>query len=120
MSSSILKYKDLAIGMVLREISLAKNNLITVLQNFETFIPAIRPCSKWRMCSNSMTGGKSSKMLMDFDDLLVNAYQLLKSDDHGPSEISGNLQASACGRISGYKSHSNGNPHAPSSIRQRQ
>ena len=28
-----------------------------------------------------MTGGKSSKMLMDFDDLLVNAYQLLKSDD---------------------------------------
>ena len=27
-----LKYKDLAIGMVLREISLAKNNLITVCE----------------------------------------------------------------------------------------
>jgi DNA helicase-2/ATP-dependent DNA helicase PcrA len=55
-----LKYKDLATGMVLREISLAKNNLITVGE-FETSIPVTRPCSRWRMCSSSMTAGKLPK-----------------------------------------------------------
>ena len=43
-----LKIKDLSVGMVLREISLAKNNLITGARNSWRFMPAIEPCSQWR------------------------------------------------------------------------
>ena len=75
-----LKYKDLAIGMVLREISLAKNNLITVGE-FRDLYTGDKTMLKVADVFELYDRRKSSKMLMDFDDLLVNAYQLLKSDD---------------------------------------
>ncbi len=75
-----LKYKDLATGMVLREISLAKNNLITVSE-FRDLYTGDKTMLKVADVFELYDRRKSSKMLMDFDDLLVNAYQLLKSDD---------------------------------------
>ena len=75
-----LKYKDLAIGMVLREISLAKNNLITITE-FRDLYTGDKTMLKVADVFELYDRRKSSKMLMDFDDLLVNAYQLLKSDD---------------------------------------
>jgi DNA helicase-2/ATP-dependent DNA helicase PcrA len=75
-----LKYKDLAIGMVLREISLAKNNLITVSE-FRDLYTGDKTMLKVADVFEVYDRRKSSKMLMDFDDLLVNAYQLLKSDN---------------------------------------
>ena len=75
-----LKYKDLAIGMVLREISLAKNNLITISE-FRDLYTGDKTMLKVADVFELYDRRKSSKMLMDFDDLLVNAYQLLKSDE---------------------------------------
>ena len=75
-----LKYKDLAIGMVLREISLAKNNLITISE-FRDLYAGDKTMLKVADVYELYDRRKASKMLMDFDDLLVNAYQLLKSDD---------------------------------------
>ena len=75
-----LKYKDLAIGMVLREITLAKNNLITVGE-FRDLYAGDKTMLKVADVFELYDRRKASKMLMDFDDLLVNAYQLLKSDD---------------------------------------
>jgi DNA helicase-2/ATP-dependent DNA helicase PcrA len=75
-----LKYKDLAIGMVLREISLAKNNLI-VISEFRDLYTGDKTMLKVADVFELYDRRKASKMLMDFDDLLVNAYQLLKSDD---------------------------------------
>ena len=91
-----LKYKDLAIGMVLREISLAKNNLITISE-FRDLYAGDKTMLKVADVYELYDRRKSSKMLMDFDDLLVNACQLLKSDEHGPPEIPGNFQASTGG-----------------------
>jgi DNA helicase-2/ATP-dependent DNA helicase PcrA len=75
-----LKYKDLATGMVLREISLAKNNLITVGE-FRDLYTGDKTMLKVADVFELYDRRKASRMLMDFDDLLVNAYQLLKSDD---------------------------------------
>ena len=75
-----LKYKDLATGMVLREISLAKNNLITISE-FRDLYTGDKTMLKVADVFELYDRRKSSKMLMDFDDLLVNAYQLLKTDD---------------------------------------
>ena len=75
-----LKYKDLAIGMVIREISLAKNNLITIAE-FRDLYAGDKTMLKVADVFELYDRRKASKMLMDFDDLLVGAYQLLKADD---------------------------------------
>ena len=75
-----LKYKDLAIGMVLREISLAKSNLVTISE-FRDLYAGDKTMLKVADVFELYDRRKASKMLMDFDDLLVTAYQLLKSDD---------------------------------------
>ena len=75
-----LKYKDLAIGMVLREISLSKSNLIEISE-FRDLYAGDKTMLKVADVFEVYDRRKASKMLMDFDDLLVNAYQLLKSND---------------------------------------
>ena len=66
--------------MVLREISLAKNNLITV-DEFRDLYTGDKTMLKVADVFELYDRRKASRMLMDFDDLLVNAYQLLESDD---------------------------------------
>ena len=74
-----LKYKDLLVGMVLREISLAKNNLITV-DEFKDLYEGDKTMLKVAGVYESYENEKSKKMLMDFDDLLVNTCKILKED----------------------------------------
>jgi DNA helicase-2/ATP-dependent DNA helicase PcrA len=74
-----LKHKDLPVGMALREISLAKNNLITV-DEFKQLYEGDKTMLKVVDVYESYDKEKASRMLYDFDDLLVNTYQLLKED----------------------------------------
>ena len=74
-----LKHKDLSIGMALREISLAKNNLITV-DEFRDLYAGDKTMLKVADVYESYDREKSSRMLYDFDDLLVETYQILKGD----------------------------------------
>lgn len=75
-----LKFKDLSIGMVLREISLAKNNLIGV-DEFRQLYEGDKTMLKIADVFEAYDQGKSKRMLMDFDDLLVNTYRILKDDN---------------------------------------
>ena len=74
-----LKIKDLTVGTVLREISLAKNNLIFVDEFKELFVgdPSMM---KVAVIYERYDDLKFKKMLLDFDDLLIQSYVLLR--DH--------------------------------------
>ncbi len=71
-----LKVKDLSIGMVLREISLAKNNLIDV-DEFRALYEGDKSMIKVGDIYEAYDREKSKKFLLDFDDLLVESYRLL-------------------------------------------
>ncbi|MGB2690125.1 MAG: UvrD-helicase domain-containing protein [Desulfobacterales bacterium] len=72
-----LKIKDVSMGMALREISLSKNNLITV-DEFKELYVGDKTMLKIADVYQAYDHEKSKKMLYDFDDLLVETYQLLK------------------------------------------
>jgi len=72
-----LKIKDVSMGMVLREISLAKNNLITV-DEFKELYVGDKTMLKIADVYEAYDREKSKKMLYDFDDLLIETYRLLK------------------------------------------
>ncbi len=72
-----LKIKDISIGMALREISLAKNNLITV-DEFKELYVGDKTMLKIADVYETYDREKSKKMLYDFDDLPVETYKLLK------------------------------------------
>ena len=74
-----LKIKDLAVGMVLREISLAKNNLIPV-DEFSEVYAGDHTMLQVAQIYAAYDEEKSRQRLLDFDDLLVEAYRLLKDD----------------------------------------
>jgi DNA helicase-2/ATP-dependent DNA helicase PcrA len=71
-----LKVKDLSMGMVLREISLAKNNLISV-EEFRDLYAGDKTMLKVAELYEAYDSEKSKKLLKDFDDLLVESYRLL-------------------------------------------
>ena len=72
-----LKIKDVSIGMALSEVSLAKNNLITV-DEFKELYVGDKTMLKVGNIYETYDHEKSKKMLYDFDDLLVETYKLLK------------------------------------------
>jgi DNA helicase-2/ATP-dependent DNA helicase PcrA len=72
-----LKMKDLSLGTVLREISLAKNNLIT-LEEFKDLYAGDKTMLNVGNVYEAYDREKAKKMLMDFDDLLVEVHRLLK------------------------------------------
>jgi len=74
-----LRIKDVSIGMVLSEISLSKNNLITV-DEFRDLYAGDKTMLKVGDIYESYEQAKDKKMLMDFDDLLVETYLSLKED----------------------------------------
>jgi len=74
-----LKIKDVSIGVALREISLAKNNLITV-DEFKELYVGDKTMLKIGDVYGAYDKEKSKQMLFDFDDLLVETYQLLKEN----------------------------------------
>lgn len=75
-----MRLKDLSIGLVLSEISLAKNNLIDV-QEFRVLYEGDRTMLKIADIYESYDLEKSKKFLLDFDDLLVETYKLLSAHD---------------------------------------
>ena len=75
-----LRVKDLSIGMVLREISLAKNNLIDV-EEFRALYEGDKSMIKIADIYEAYDREKSKKFLLDFDDLLVKSFRLLNEND---------------------------------------
>ncbi len=74
-----LNVKELSLGMVLREISLSKNNLIDV-EEFCDLYQSDNAMGKIAEIWRAYDEEKSKKMLLDFDDLLVESYRLLRDD----------------------------------------
>jgi len=74
-----LKVKNLSIGMVMQEISLAKNNLILV-EEFRTLYEGDKTMLKVADVYERYDLEKEKKYLYDFDDLLVRAYRLLSEN----------------------------------------
>jgi DNA helicase II / ATP-dependent DNA helicase PcrA len=76
-----LKIKDISTGMVLREIGLAKNNLISVSEFADLYEGDATMC-KIRDIYESYEKEKEKKMMLDFDDLLLQTYLLLKESSN--------------------------------------
>lgn len=74
------RIKDLSVGTVLREISLAKNNMITV-EEFRSLYDHDKTMLKVADIYESYDREKHKKYLMDFDDLLIETYTLLTGND---------------------------------------
>lgn len=72
-----LKIKDLTVATVLREISLAKNNLIDA-QEFKTLFDGDKSMMKVAEIYRLYDEIKSKKMLLDFDDLLIQSHEMLR------------------------------------------
>jgi len=75
-----LKIKDVTIGSALGEISLAKNNLITVDEFRELYV-GDKTMLKIGNVYGAYDKEKSNRMLYDFDDLLCKTYELLKENE---------------------------------------
>ena len=75
-----LKIKDLSVGMVLNEVKLAKNNLIFIEEFFDLYA-GDETMTKLGDFYRAYEESKSSKMLYDFEDLLLETYRLLSEDD---------------------------------------
>ena len=74
-----LHVKNLSVGMVLREVSLAKNNLISV-EEFRDLYEGDRTMLKVADIYEAYDEAKSRQLLYDFDDLLVESCKLLKGN----------------------------------------
>jgi len=72
--------KDLSVGMVLREISLSKNNLISV-EEFRDLYQGDKTMMKVGDVYEAYDREKTKKYLLDFDDLLVETYRLLSENE---------------------------------------
>ena len=75
------RIKDLSVGTVLREISLAKNNLITV-EEFRCLYDNDKTMLKVADIYESYDREKLKKYLLDFDDLLIETHSLLTGNDN--------------------------------------
>jgi len=75
-----LKVKDLTVGTVLREISLAKNNIIDATE-FKALFEGDGTMQKIADVYQAYDDQKKKKMLLDFDDLLLETYYLLRDND---------------------------------------
>ena len=75
-----LRVKELTTGMVLREISLAKNNLIDV-DEFRALYDGDKTMQKVADIYEAYDLEKQKRLLMDFDDLLLETYHLLNENE---------------------------------------
>ena len=73
------RLKDLSIGMIISEISLAKNNLIDV-DEFRVLYEGDKTMLKVADIYESYDREKKKKFLLDFDDLLIETYHLLNDN----------------------------------------
>jgi DNA helicase II / ATP-dependent DNA helicase PcrA len=75
-----LRIKELTTGMVLREISLAKNNLIDVAE-FRELYGDDKTMQKVADIYEVYDQEKQKRLLMDFDDLLLEVFRLLNENE---------------------------------------
>lgn len=75
-----LRLNDLALGTVIREISLAKNNLIPC-EDFKDIYAGDATMLKIGKVFEEYERQKDHKLLLDFDDLLIRAMELLKDKE---------------------------------------
>jgi DNA helicase II / ATP-dependent DNA helicase PcrA len=75
-----LRVKELTTGMVLREISLAKNNLIG-LEEFRELYGDDQTMQKVADVYEAYDREKSTRLLLDFEDLLLESYRLLTENE---------------------------------------
>ena len=73
-----LRVKNVSLGMALNEISLAKNNLITV-DEFRDLYQGDKIGSRISEIYETYDREKAKKLLLDFDDLLFEVYKLFSS-----------------------------------------
>jgi DNA helicase-2/ATP-dependent DNA helicase PcrA len=83
-----LRVNDLTVGTVLREISLAKNNIIDPSE-FKALFEGDKTMTKVADIYQAYNEAKSNKMLLDFDDLLLEAYYLLRDTDEVRAKYQG-------------------------------
>jgi DNA helicase-2/ATP-dependent DNA helicase PcrA len=76
-----MRLKDISLGMVLGEISLAKNNLISV-EEFKILYEGDRTMLKVAEIYERYDREKEKKYLLDFDDLLLDTFRLLSDQSH--------------------------------------
>ncbi len=74
-----LKIRDITVGTVLREISLAKNNIISPSE-FKEFFEGDKSMQKIAEIYQEYDDEKERKLFLDFDDLLLETYYLLLND----------------------------------------
>jgi DNA helicase-2/ATP-dependent DNA helicase PcrA len=75
-----LKAKEFAIGMVLREISLSKNNMVSV-EEFRILYEGDKSMQKIADIYEAYDREKQKRLLLDFDDLLVETHRLLTENE---------------------------------------
>lgn len=75
-----LRIKNLSTAMVLREISLAKNNLVS-LEEFQEMYLGEETMQQVAQVFAAYEAEKKKNLLLDFDDLLLEAHRLLQEDE---------------------------------------
>jgi DNA helicase II / ATP-dependent DNA helicase PcrA len=75
-----LRVKELTTGMVLREISLAKNNLIDV-EEFRALYDGDKTMQRVADIYDAYDTEKQKRLMLDFDDLLLEVYRLLNENE---------------------------------------
>lgn len=75
-----LKAKELSIGMVLREISLGKNNMVSV-DEFRCLYEGDKSMQKIADIYEAYDREKAKRLLLDFEDLLVETHRLLTENE---------------------------------------
>lgn len=86
-----LKLAELSPGMVLREISLAKNNMITV-EEFRNLYEQDQTMQKAADAYEAYDAAKGDRLLLDFDDLLVQAHELISYNEEIRDRITSRFQ----------------------------
>jgi DNA helicase-2/ATP-dependent DNA helicase PcrA len=87
-----LRVKDLTVGTVLREISLAKNNIIDPYE-FWALFDGDKTMMQIADIYQAYDEAKATKMLLDFDDLLLQAYYLLRDNEEVREKYQGSFQS---------------------------
>ena len=96
-----LRVKDLTVGTILREISLAKNNMIEPFE-FKALFETDQTMNQVADIYQAYDDEKSARLLLDFDDLLLETYRLLK-ENRRCGKIPGQLSVHPGGRVPGHK-----------------
>jgi DNA helicase II / ATP-dependent DNA helicase PcrA len=87
-----LRVKDLTVGTVLREISLAKNNIIDPTE-FRDLFEGDKTMMQIADIYQAYDDAKANKLLLDFDDLLLETYTLLNENEEVREKYQGTFQS---------------------------